>query len=54
MLDLIQEVLVEIGAKFQRIDGSSSLPERRVAMHRFKGDNTVTIMLASIGAAGEG
>lgn len=54
MLDLIQQALVETGAKFQRIDGSSSLPERRVALDRFKDDNTVTIMLASIGAAGEG
>jgi SNF2 family DNA or RNA helicase len=54
MLDLIQKALESHGFSFCRIDGSTSLEERRNAMLRFNKDPKCTIMLASIGSAGEG
>ncbi|KAJ3497109.1 hypothetical protein NLG97_g2147 [Lecanicillium saksenae] len=54
MLDIIQAALTENGARFRRIDGRSSLTDRMRALQCFNSDSTVTIMLASIGAVGEG
>jgi SNF2 family DNA or RNA helicase len=54
MLDLIQQALQKHGFHLQRIDGSTSLENRSKAFHQFNDDPTCTIMLASIGSAGEG
>jgi hypothetical protein len=54
MLDLIGAALRERGLIFQRIDGQSSLSQRKEALEKFGGDPLSNIMLASIGAAGEG
>ena len=54
MLDLIQLALQNHGFRFQRIDGSTSLENRKKAFNKFNDDPTYTIMLASIGSAGEG
>lgn len=54
MLDLIQGAISTNGFTFQRIDGKSSLEDRKKAMRRFNEDPQCTVMLASIGSAGEG
>ncbi|KAG9255088.1 SNF2 family N-terminal domain-containing protein [Emericellopsis atlantica] len=54
MLDLIEIALNDHELKFCRIDGQSSLPQRRKAIEKFNSDSTHNIMLASIGGAGEG
>lgn len=54
MLDLIARILTQHGFQFQRIDGQSSLRQRNSALRRFNEDSTCTVMLASIGSAGEG
>ncbi|KAI9664050.1 MAG: hypothetical protein M1821_007541 [Bathelium mastoideum] len=54
MLDLIQRALKSKGFYLQRIDGKSSLEERSEAMRQFTEDPKCTVMLASIGSAGEG
>jgi SWI/SNF-related matrix-associated actin-dependent regulator of chromatin subfamily A3 len=54
MLDLIQKSITEHGFRFQRIDGKMSLENRDRAFRTFNNDLSCTIMLASIGSAGEG
>ncbi|KAJ6447271.1 metalloprotease protein [Purpureocillium lavendulum] len=54
MLDLIGAALTEKGWKFRRIDGQSSLLQRKQALAVFSSDSECNIMLATIGAAGEG
>jgi len=54
MLDLIQEALESHGFNVCRIDGSTSLEDRGMAIYRFNQDSGYTVMLASIGSAGEG
>jgi SWI/SNF-related matrix-associated actin-dependent regulator of chromatin subfamily A3 len=54
MLDLIGTALREEGLKFRRIDGQSSMSQRKEALEKFGSDPECSIMLASIGAAGEG
>ncbi|KAL1909705.1 hypothetical protein Sste5344_004553 [Sporothrix stenoceras] len=55
MLDLIEEALNREGLSFCRIDGQSSLQQRRQALDTFgASDGKHRVMLASIGAAGEG
>jgi SNF2 family DNA or RNA helicase len=54
MLDLIQQALESHGFVFQRIDGKTSLEERSDAIRQFNEDFNCTILLASIGSAGEG
>jgi len=54
MLDLIAMALKQHGFRFQRIDGQSSLQQRSVAIQQFNDDPTCTVMVASIGSAGEG
>jgi SNF2 family DNA or RNA helicase len=54
MLDMIQEAVMLRGYKFQRIDGRTSLEGRRQALIKFNEDPKCTILLASIGSAGEG
>jgi SNF2 family DNA or RNA helicase len=54
MLDLIQKALVAHGYQICRIDGSSSLEERRKALEVFNNDPDCTVMLATVGSAGEG
>ncbi|RAL06528.1 DEAD/DEAH box helicase [Aspergillus homomorphus CBS 101889] len=54
MLDLIATALHEQGLLFQRIDGRSSLVQRKEALRVFGSDPQCNVMLASIGAAGEG
>jgi len=54
MLDLIQQALRQHGFGVQRIDGKTSLEDRSKALHQFGEDPDCTVMLASIGSAGEG
>lgn len=54
MLDLVQSHLKASGFTCQRIDGQSSLQKRGEAMRLFREDPNCTVMLASIGSAGEG
>lgn len=54
MLDIVQLHLELNGFIFRRIDGQSSLQERRKAICQFNDDPKCTVMLASIGSAGEG
>jgi len=54
MLDLIADALKDEGFTFHRIDGRSSLLQRKEAIEKFNTDPVCRIMLASIGAAGEG
>lgn len=54
MLDLIAAALREKGVDFCRIDGRSTLSQRGKALNRFAKDPACTVVLASIGAAGEG
>jgi len=54
MLDLIANALTQHGFLFQRIDGQSSLQQRNIAIQEFNEDQNCTVMLASIGSAGEG
>ncbi|KAI2921278.1 hypothetical protein CBS63078_2712 [Aspergillus niger] len=54
MLDLIATALTENHLTFRRIDGRSSLSQRKEALGVFGSDPQCIIMLASIGAAGEG
>ena len=53
-LSLIERVLIANGYTFVRIDGSMSLPARRKVLDAFDNDDDVTILLASIKAAGQG
>ncbi|KAJ5602046.1 hypothetical protein N7510_011580 [Penicillium lagena] len=54
MLDLVGDAFRANGLKFQRIDGQLSLHQRKAALESFGNDLECNIMLASIGAAGEG
>ncbi|KAJ4221035.1 hypothetical protein NW759_007103 [Fusarium solani] len=54
MLDLIGVALEDKGMKFCRIDGQSSMSQRKQAIETFGNDPECNIMLASIGAVGEG
>ncbi|KAK2685769.1 hypothetical protein QWA68_015378 [Fusarium oxysporum] len=54
MLDLVGFALNSQGFQFQRIDGQSSMSQRKVALETFGSDPGCNVMLASIGAAGEG
>ncbi|RSL44832.1 hypothetical protein CEP53_011048 [Fusarium sp. AF-6] len=54
MLDLIGAALEDEDMKFCRIDGQSSMPQRKQALETFGNDPECNIMLASIGAVGEG
>ncbi len=54
MLNLVQHALEEEGFSVARIDGQKSLLERAHAISRFSKDPRCTVMLATIGSAGEG
>ncbi|KAK8037812.1 helicase-like transcription factor [Apiospora marii] len=54
MLDLTQKALQSRGFSCQRIDGQTSLQGRSNAMKAFDEDDECTVMLATIGSAGEG
>ena len=58
MLDLISQglgpQLLSLGLSSARIDGQSSLQHRRNTLERFNSDKDCVVMLATIGAVGEG
>lgn len=54
MLDKVEQALRAEGFNCQRIDGQSSLKSRADAMRRFSEERNFTVMLTSIGSAGEG
>jgi SNF2 family DNA or RNA helicase len=54
MLDLIQQALLTYSFGSCRIDGGKSLEGRRLALKRFNEDPDCSVMLATIGSAGEG
>ena len=54
MLDLTQNALAAHGFSYCRIDGSTSLEDRRRALNLFNTNPNCTVMLATIGSAGEG
>lgn len=53
-LDLIERALTDHGHTFVRIDGSMTLGRRRQVLDALSNDDSVTILLASIKAAGQG
>ena len=53
-LDLIQRALSDNHHQYVRIDGTMSLSKRRKVLDLFSNDDSVTILLASIKAAGQG
>jgi SNF2 family DNA or RNA helicase len=53
-LDLIERALADNNHTFVRIDGTMSLSRRRRVLDALSSDNSVTILLASIKAAGQG
>lgn len=54
MLDKVGRALHAAGFNYQRIDGQSSLKSRAETMKIFSEDSSCTVMLASMGSAGEG
>ncbi|KAK1833651.1 SNF2 family N-terminal domain-containing protein [Podospora conica] len=54
MLDLIESPLRKAGFSFRRIDGKGSLKQRAEALTAFSEDPSCTVLLASLGSAGEG
>lgn len=54
MLDLLEIALNEKGLKYQRIDGSKTLPQRQQALNAFQNDYSCPILLASLGSAAVG
>ncbi|KAK4194508.1 SNF2 family N-terminal domain-containing protein [Triangularia verruculosa] len=58
MLDLISQgldmQLSSLGLSSTRIDGQSSLQHRRITLEKFNSDKGCVVMLATIGAVGEG
>ena len=58
MLDLISQglgqQLMPLGLTSARIDGQSSLQQRRNTLERFNSDKGCVVILATIGAVGEG
>ena len=53
-LDLIERALTDYEHTFVRIDGKMSLSKRRKVLDTFNTDDSTTILLASIKAAGQG
>jgi SNF2 family DNA or RNA helicase len=53
-LTLIERALSDAGYTHARIDGTMSLPHRRRVLESFSTDPTLTVLLASIKAAGQG
>lgn len=53
-LDLIERALKDNKYAYTRIDGTMSLSARRSVLNSFTTDNKITILLASIKAAGQG
>lgn len=53
-LDLIERALGDNGYKFVRIDGKMSLNNRKKSLDALASDDSITILLASIKAAGQG
>ncbi|KAF4430540.1 SNF2 family domain-containing protein [Fusarium austroafricanum] len=54
MLDCVQNDLKQEGFVMERIDGQSTLNQRRHALRRFREDASCTVLLATIGSSGEG
>ncbi len=54
MLGLIREKLEELGVKYAYFDGSTSAPNREVAIKRFQEDESVRVFLISLKAGGVG
>jgi SNF2 family DNA or RNA helicase len=54
MLNLIERALRKEQIKFQRIDGKTSLEQRRKAKQQFEDDPDCMVMLASISSCAEG
>lgn len=54
MLDLIESPLRKAGFSLRRIDGQGSLRHRAEVLSAFSEDASCTVLLASLGSAGEG
>jgi SNF2 family DNA or RNA helicase len=54
MLDLVEKALAAERITFQRIDGGTSLKNRKQAIKYFRDNPACTVLLASIGSAGVG
>lgn len=54
MVDLIEQAIREDNIGCRRIDGQTSLEARIRAVSDFNASSDCTVMLASIGSAGEG
>jgi non-specific serine/threonine protein kinase len=54
MLALIREKLHELGVKYEYFDGSTSAPDREMAIQSFQNDESVRVFLISLKAGGVG
>ena len=54
MLALIREKLDQLGVKYEYFDGSTSAPNREIAIQSFQNDETVRVFLISLKAGGVG
>ena len=54
MLALIREKLDQLGVKYEYFDGSTSAPNREIAIQSFQKDETVRVFLISLKAGGVG
>ncbi len=54
MLGLIREKLDQLGVKYEYFDGSTSAPNREIAIQSFQNDETVRVFLISLKAGGVG
>lgn len=54
MLNLIELAIKSRGIDYERLDGQTSLKSRGESIKRFNEEINCTVMLATIGSAGEG
>lgn len=54
MLALIREKLDQLGVKYEYFDGSTSAPNREIAIQSFQNDDSVRVFLISLKAGGVG
>jgi SNF2 family DNA or RNA helicase len=54
MLDLLERALGQEELRYQRIDGSKTLSQRRDALQMFREDISCNVLLASLGSAAVG
>jgi SNF2 family DNA or RNA helicase len=54
MLDVVEPALAMAGFRFQRIDGTKTLEQRRGALRNFDKEPSCTVLLATLGSTAVG